>query len=264
MAKRPLCDGDAAPLASKKPRVTRILLSPSFSTKAGLALLTSFAHLNDVEVATIREYGSLLPWLTAADVKRRGVTDAFVDVLSSLASNLREVTLSFNPYITDSSLMLLGFRCPQLVSLELQDCMAITSQGLESVLRGCKGELEVLDVRGCSLLDDTAASMIAMCGKLRILRVRGTALTATGLRRVIASCPSIEVIDVSGITLSSSDIQFLVASLTHLRNIDVSFCPGLPATDVQSLFDVNPCMTVKAFGVDLFGVRVPSTATLVY
>jgi len=264
MAKRPLSFDDAGPITIKKARIARLVLVPSRQISSSPVTSKSLAHLNEVEFATLQEYGSLLPWLTAADAKRRGVTDAFVDILSSSASNLREASFSFNPEITDSSLMLLGFRCPHLTSLELQGCPLITTQGLESVLKGCKDDLEVLDVRGCPLLDDKAAEVIASCRRLRVLHLSGSGMTAEGLRVIISSRASLEAIDISGLALSSSDVRFLAVSLERLRNIDVSFCPGMPPEDVQCLFDANPCMTVKAFGIDLFGVRVPSTATLVY
>jgi len=263
MSKRPVSCLDEPPwLDFKKARVVRFLLVPTPRRAPG-ASLTS--QLNEIEVAMMQEYGSLLPWLTSADAKRRQVTDAYVETLSSCAPNLRSLSLSGNPSITDSSLMLLGFRCRQLKTLELQGCAGVTSQGLEFVVANCRSVLEVLDVRGCSLIDDVLANAIALCPNMRELYLSGTAITIEGLRTILASCKKLQVIDVAGFAIASSDIQLLVQSLaTCLRTVDVSFCSGLCPADVQHLFDANQSISVKAFGLDLFGVRVPDTATLIY
>jgi len=262
MSKRPLSYLDEPPsLSFKKSRVARILLVPTRRPVSGVSITS---QLSEAEFAMLQEYGSLLPWLTSADAKRRHVTDAFVEVLSASAPNLRSLSLSGNPSITDSSLMLLGFRCRQLKVLELQGCSGVTSQGLEFVIENCRTELEVLDVRGCPLIDDVVANAVALCPNIRELYLSGTSVTSVGLSAILASCKKLEVIDVAGFAIATSDIQLLIKSLASLRTVDVSFCMGLCPSDVQHLFDANQSISIKAFGLDLFGVRVPATATLIY
>jgi len=262
MSKRPLSSLDEPPsLSFKKSRVARFLLVPTPRPNRGVSVAS---QLNEFEQAMLQEYGSLLPWLTSADAKRRQVTDAFVEVLSASAPNLRSLSLSGNASITDSSLMLLGFRCRQLKALELQGCPGVTSQGLEYVIGNCRDELEVLDVRGCSLIDDVVANAIALCPNIREVYLSGTAISAVGLGAIVRSCKKLEVIDVAGFAIASSDIQPIIKSLASLRTVDVSFCMALCPADVQHLFDAHQSISIKAFGLDLFGVRVPDTATLIY
>jgi len=258
MSKRPLCFDEPQPFAFKKARVARFLLVP-----APRRVLDG-SQLTESELSALQEYGSLLPFLTAANAKRREVTDAFVDVLSAAAPHLRAVSLSGNAALTDSSLMLLGFRCREVTALELQGCPGITSQGLELVLTSSRASLEILDVRGCPLIGDAVVAPLAVCSNLRELSVAGTSISGTGLQSILAGCHKLEALDVSGLALASADVHNLAGSLPLLRLLDVSFCASLLPKDVQQIFDTDPAITLKAFGVDLLGVRVPSTATLVY
>jgi len=261
MSKRPLCFDEPPPIAFKKARVARFLIVPAPRRVLEGALSS---QLTESELSTLQEYGSLLPFLTAANAKRREVTDAFVDVLSAAAPHLRAVSLSGNTALTDSSLMLLGFRCREVTALELQGCSGITSQGLELVLTGSRTSLEILDIRGCPLIGDVIVPALTACPALRELSLGMTSITSPGLRSIVAGCCKLEMLDVSGLPLASSDVQVLVTSLSQLLLLDVSFCTSLLPSDVQMIFDTYPSITLKAFGVDLFGVRVPATATLVY
>jgi Leucine-rich repeat (LRR) protein len=262
MSKRPLCIDEPHFLAFKKSRVARFLLVPAPRPTNGVSITS---QLNEAELAILQEYGALLPWLTSANAKRKQITDAFVEVLSAAAPNLRALSLSGNAAITDSSLMLLGFRCRRLKTLELQGCDGVTAQGLEFVIANCRNELEVLDVRACPLVDDVVANAIALCPNIRELYLSGTAITSAGVRAIVNSCNNLEIIDLSSIALESSDVQQIMASLGHhLHAVDISFCMGLLPADVQHIFDTNPSINVKAFGLDLFGVRVPAEGTLVY
>jgi len=248
-------------MAFKKSRVARFLLVPAPRQTNGVPITS---QLSEAELATLQEYGSLLPWLTAANAKRKHVTDAFVEVLSAAAPNLRDLSLSGNAGITDSSMMLLGFRCRRLKTLELQGCDGITAQGLEFVIANSRDDLEVLDVRGCPRVDDSVADAIARCPNIRELYLSGTGLTSVGVRAIVSGCKKLENIDVSGIAFTSSDVQHIMASLGHLRAVNISFCTGVCAGDVQHIYTANPSINIKAFGLDLFGVSVPSTGALIY
>jgi len=261
MSKRPLCVDEPHFMSFKKSRVARFLLVPGPRPTHGVSISS---QLNEAELATLQEYGSLLPWLTAANAKRKQITDAFVEVLSAAAPNLRDLSLSGNAALTDSSMMLLGFRCRRLKTLELQGCDGVTAQGLEFVIANCRNDLEVLDVRGCPLVDDSVAHAIAMCPNIHELYLSGTSITSAGVRAIVASCKNLEIIDVSGVALTSPDVQHIMASLAHLRAVDISFCTGVFPGDVQHIFDINPSVNIKAFGLDLFGVRVPTTGALIY
>ena len=103
-----------------------------------------------------------------------------------------------------------------LQELNLTDCANLTDRGIEGLAERCR-KLDVLILRGCDKLTDTALRHIAdpamstaaatpMCDTIHTLNLAySTGLTASGILALLPACACLEDLDLSGLASFVSD-----------------------------------------------------------
>jgi len=222
--------------------------------------------LTDVETRLLFEInqGCHLPTAEAIDLANSPISDAFVDVLSSVAPALKKINLSFTS-VSDSSLMLLAIRCPNLVDINLACCRNVTTQGVEFLFRARNRQIRSINLSQCSGIDSRAVlSIITFCPTIQSLSLGQLQISPVVLARLANRCSNLLRLDLSHVEIPEGLLMQLCQSVKRLDYLDVSFCKNVSPSGINALIRQFPMIEIRAFGVDLAGVEQGDFSVLVF
>ena len=191
-----------------------------------------------------------MPALSAISVENTDVSDTFIDALTKAAPSLASVNLSGNPSLTDSALLMLAMRCPQLRSLSVSNCANVSDEGLDFVIRALNVNLLRLEVSNCPKVSNATATKLAdHCPRLQSVRTSGSAITASGLCEVITACRDLIELDMAHSDVGSFELALVAKCLSNLQHLDVSFCFNVTEGDLLKLLAASWALEVRVFGL---------------
>ena len=114
-----------------------------------------------------------------------------------LGKTLTRLSLEFL-YVTESTLLTMGRRCPNLECLTLRDCYyIITDRKLETLFHKLT-KIQFLDLSYCNHITDlTLVNMHKLCPDIRCLNLMGLPrITGDALIELVRTCPKLKKIDI--------------------------------------------------------------------
>ncbi|KAJ1562362.1 hypothetical protein HK096_010854 [Nowakowskiella sp. JEL0078] len=113
-----------------------------------------------------------------------------------IRENLRYLTLRFTD-TSDTHLIFIAERCPNIRFLNLESCRAISDEGIQAIATHCTS-LIILDLSYCIRTTETAIKSLVTQRFLEQLHIKGLPhLTASSVQIVAKACPKLEKIDCS-------------------------------------------------------------------
>jgi F-box/leucine-rich repeat protein 2/20 len=237
----------------------------SFITESGFMYLTAgcpkltklvckgVTHMNDACLALC---GDRLKNLTIVKLQKcLQYTNDGVARLTEGCPNIRSLSLSQNPSISDLALSAIGENCPEIRTLELSCCSHVTDQGFYLLTRNRPEApagseewlhpLQYLDVEECNQLTDaTLHNFATNCPNLKELILSHCDLVTNEGIRALAQSPGVHV-SLRKIKLDNCP-QVTDEALTDLCN-----CPSLVEID---LYD---CQLITRNGISQMRSRLP-------
>lgn len=145
----------------------------------------SLAHLAKACAARLRE------------LRLKGVGDAGDETLYALGAHCPGLTIldASGLRCTDEGVCALAAGCRCLEQLFLAGCKRVSSRGVEAVATHCGAQLRLLDLQGCSTVDDGAACRLAeCCSSLETISFQCCPrLTDLGFAALCRSCPLVHI-----------------------------------------------------------------------
>ena len=130
-----------------------------------------------------------------------------------LGKTLTRLSLEFF-FVTESTLLLLSRRCPNLECLTLKDCSyIITDQKLETLFHKLTN-IQFLDLSYCKhLTDRTLLSMHKMCPNLKCLNIMGLPkISREALVELVRTCSKLKKVDIRDNESFQTEIAVLMKS----------------------------------------------------
>ncbi|XP_024980317.1 F-box/LRR-repeat protein 3 isoform X2 [Cynara cardunculus var. scolymus] len=221
------------------------------------------------------------------------ITDLGIDLLSKKCLHLKHLSISYLKIsneslrsisnlkelekllmvgcglVDDGGLHFLGNGCPSLQVLDITRCEHVSSSGLISVIRGCKGlqnlnagyyfllvygrpNLKMLDLTCCDDITDVAISAIASsCRKLLCLKLESCSLlTEKSFSYLGSSCHLLEELDLTECHVNDIGLDNL-SKCSELRCLKLGICTDISDTGLSYI--ASHC---KIEELDLYRYRV--------
>ncbi|XP_042324603.1 dynein regulatory complex subunit 6 isoform X2 [Sceloporus undulatus] len=173
---------------------------------------------------------------------------SFVD--GSSGSRIRELILSNCSYVTDSAVLKIAQRCPNLIYLNLSHCRAVTDAGIETLVlisslayinisglditdqRFCFDvrRLDYIDFSFCPQLSNHSLKNLTLnCRKLTTLSMVGCCkINDVGIQFVAVCCNFLHYLDISGcVNITDKALKFLGKGCHQLRILKMLYCKGI-------------------------------------
>ncbi|KAI9093761.1 hypothetical protein DFS34DRAFT_256907 [Phlyctochytrium arcticum] len=161
-------------------------------------------------------------------------SDCLIRLLQSVGEKLDNLTLNGHPFVDDALLNdVLAPMCPDLEHISLEDCPAITSDGLIKFFSSYKPTkpLKTLNLfRNTSLNDDAIVSILNLHGSgLESLNLNGLdELKVYSLEQIAKLAPSLKVLDVSWIrNMNDTILEEILVKCCNLERVKVYGCNRL-------------------------------------
>jgi EIN3-binding F-box protein len=231
-------------------------------------------NITDASLAVIGYYGKAVTDLTLTRLATVGERGFWVMANAAGLQNLRCMSLTSCPGITDLALSSIAKFCPSLKqlylrkcghvsdagltaftesakvfeNLQLEECNRVTLVGILSFLRNCSQKFRALSLAKCMGIKDicSAPAQLPLCRSLRFLTIKDCpGFTDASLAVVGMICPQLEQVDLSGLgeVTDSGLLPLIQSSEAGLIKVDLSGCKNITDATVSSL--------VKAHGKSL-------------
>lgn len=178
--------------------------------------------------------------------KCSGVTDTDLSFVVSRLKNLLKLDITCNRNITDVSLSAITSSCPCLISLRMESCTHVSSEGLRLIGKRCC-HLEELDITD-SDLDDEGLKALSRCSKLTSLKI-GICMRISdeGLIHIGKSCSELRDIDLyRSDGIGDEGVTQIAQGCPMLESINLSYCTEI--TDL-SLVSLSKCAKLNTLEI---------------
>jgi len=189
--------------------------------------------------------------LNCSDMELTGST--LVDTAHQMP-NLRHLYVANTRTFVTAAVSAIGKHCPQLISLDVSNCVKLADEALEAVAGGA---VELLRLKGCGRLSlEVVCATIQRCRALQVLDVRNCSFAPDQFVRVVAqSGLQLRKLDIGGLgncdTLYDScddSLQLLCNSAMSESLTELQIC-GFQITDAGAASIVE-CHKMRALGLD--------------
>lgn len=226
------------------------------------------------------------------------VTDQGICTIAAKCRDLREVYLRRRKGLGNVGLTALMQSCPNIVHLDLGFCNKITDQALEAI--GAAGHLEILILRGCTLITDRGLASLAAGSTARSLKrldlcecdritdlgvsllqqlsyLQVLNLAECGPRITDAGCvdlkwiASLESINLSWL-INISDVSMLAIArhCQSLKEINITGCESVTGDGVRAFSQhtslqamiLNACYNIHCDAIEQIVLECPSLGYL--
>ncbi|KAG5545179.1 hypothetical protein RHGRI_017607 [Rhododendron griersonianum] len=217
-----------------------------------VVIADSMPCLEDLDISyPSNDFGSV-PELQGRSLGEVGVTDSGIEEVSLKLKSLRKINVSANEFLTDKSLIALSTNCVYLTDIVVLNCLLVTSDGIEFVMRNSTNlSLVSVDGIGFSSLDDCSIrcarnistleihDSVVPDGYLHLLAKAGiplksftlshcVTLTFSGISSVLSKYSSLKSLSLDGIdVLTDEKMSDLSQYLSALVTICLDLCHNL-------------------------------------
>ena len=140
-----------------------------------------------------------LETVTEIDGELSNMTDADLEyVVAPDCPNLTSLNLQNCGGLTDAAVIALAQGCPKLLSLNLRNCSRITSRGIMALTQGCS-QLLSLNLQGCGKIMDAAVIALSQgCPQLSSLTLNWCIrITDAAVIALSQGCPRLSFLDLT-------------------------------------------------------------------
>ncbi|CAD5119492.1 DgyrCDS8099 [Dimorphilus gyrociliatus] len=151
-----------------------------------------------------------------------------------------------NTRLSDNGLRIIGRRCPELRSLVIRKCSAVTNVGICEIVSRCVN-LNQLDASGCPnvsclcLSPSASAHLPAHAKRVYVRNLdlsECSALEDTGLHLIASYCNQLQYVYLRKcIRITDIGLQYLASLCSNIKELSVSDCP--------SIGDAGICQTAE-------------------
>lgn len=231
-------------------------------------------NVTDASLAVIGYYGKAITELTLTRLATVGERGFWVMANAAGLQNLRCLSVTSCPGVTDLALASISKFCPSLKllslrkcghvsdaglkaftesgkvfeNLQLEECNRVTLVGILTFLLNCSQRFRALSLVKCMGIKDicSAPAQLPHCRSLRFLTIKDCpGFTDASLAVVGMICPQLEQFDLSGLgeVTDNGLLPLIQSSETGLVKVDLGGCKNITDVAVSSL--------VKAHGKSL-------------
>lgn len=177
-----------------------------------------------------------LDTVTEIDARLSKIQNADVEYVARMCPNL--TTLRLNDCdITDESLFALSQNCPQLLSLNVAYCSAITNAGVVALSQGCR-QLMYLNLSDCEKITDNGVIALAQgCPQLTSLYLQCCEnITDAGVIALAQGCPQLLSFELTTSKhITDASIIAIAQACPKLTNINLAYCRNITTRSVIAL-----------------------------
>nr|CAB3449247.1 unnamed protein product [Digitaria exilis] len=177
-----------------------------------------------------------------------GVTDLALSSIAKFCPSLKQLCLRKCGHVSDAGLTAFSESAKVFENLQLEECNRVTLVGILSFLRSCSQRFRALSLVKCTGIKDicSAPAKLPLCKSLRFLTIKDCpGFTDASLAVVGMICPQLEQVDLSGLgeVTDGGLLPLIQSSEAGLIKVDLSGCKNITDVAVSSL--------VKAHGKSL-------------
>jgi len=184
---------------------------------------------------------AVLP-LRRINLSHTNISDLGIRFLVQRCPKLKHITLKACHSITNTSLSLIAQHCQHVSSLNFAECSNITDYGVQIIAQQSKTNLSLLDLNDCPGITDQIFQYLCFyCPNLKQLRIRGTHISADGILHMVSTLALTEL-NVHGLEISDDMLRHIGYHQKKLQILDISFCHGVTATGIRTLFKGCPML----------------------
>jgi len=197
------------------------------------------------------------PNLLCLDLSYTQITDTGIISIATKCPNLSSIVLNGCLGITDVSLSFLAQHCKRIQVLSVSGCPRIGDIGVQLIAQESKLHLHVLDVNDCPRISDKTLLYLGhYCPGITCLRLKNTSVSAPVLYKLLSSRLHLTELNVQGLSLTDTFLVVLSRfQLSSLKLLDISFCTHLSFSCLEQVLE----KLVLLEEVHMFGL--PTTDT---
>ncbi|EES06473.1 hypothetical protein BDA96_04G089700 [Sorghum bicolor] len=223
-------------------------------------------NITDASLAVIGYYGKAVTDLTLTRLATVGERGFWVMANAAGLQNLRCMSVTSCPGVTDLALASIAKFCPSLKqlclrkcghvsdaglkaftesakvfeNLQLEECNRVTLVGILAFLLNCSQKFRALSLVKCMGIKDigSAPAQLPLCRSLRFLTIKDCpGFTDASLAVVGMICPQLEQVDLSGLgeVTDNGLLPLIQSSEAGLIKVDLSGCKNITDVAVSSL-----------------------------
>uniref|UniRef100_A0ACD5Z5D9 Uncharacterized protein n=1 Tax=Avena sativa TaxID=4498 RepID=A0ACD5Z5D9_AVESA len=173
-----------------------------------------------------------------------GVTDLAIVSIAKFCSSLKQLCLNKCEHVSDAGLKAFAEAAKMLENLQLEECNRVTLVGVLACLINCSQKFRALSLVKCTGVKDICAApaQLPVCKSLRFLTIKDCpGFTDASLAVVGMICPQLEQVDLSGLgEVSDNGLLPLIKSAeSGLVKVDLSGCKNITDVAVSALMKAH-------------------------
>uniref|UniRef100_A0ACD5ZLA8 Uncharacterized protein n=1 Tax=Avena sativa TaxID=4498 RepID=A0ACD5ZLA8_AVESA len=173
-----------------------------------------------------------------------GVTDLAVVSIAKFCTSLKQLCLKKCEHVSDAGLKAFAESAKLLENLQLEECNRVTLAGVLACLVNCSQKFRALSLVKCTGVKDICAApaQLPVCKSLRFLTIKDCpGFTDASLAVVGMICPHLEQVDLSGLgEVSDNGLLPLIKSAeSGLVKVDLSGCKNITDVAVSALMKAH-------------------------
>jgi hypothetical protein len=173
------------------------------------------------------------------------ITDRFL-LATNFSSGLTSVDFTKSANLTDVGVRRLAAQCPQLQSVNLQQCDKVTDAGAQSLAQ-CP-QLQSVNLQGCDKLTDAGVQGLAQCPQLQSVNLRRCGKVTDAGVESLAQCPQLQSVNLSYCDkVTDAGVQRL-AQCPLLQSVELTQCEEVTDAGVESLAQCPQLQSVNLAG----------------
>jgi len=210
-----------------------------------LAQLSSLISLSICGSEMVTDRGvqilARLPTLRMLDLSRCTHISSISLVALAATVALTTLDLSFCSNITDAGVQVIAAALPELHTLILAHCLAISNVGVEALAR--VSTLRVLSIRGCSCVTDEGLKALSEHHLICTLNLGFCYLvTDQGVKFIVKGLPGLMDLSVHACNMVTDGSLMAVAELSAMRSLDISSCTQVSDKGIKAVVGCLPLL----------------------
>jgi len=173
-----------------------------------------------------------------------GVTDLAIVSIAKFCSSLKQLCLNKCEHVSDAGLKAFAEAAKMLENLQLEECNRVTLVGVLACLINCSQKFRALSLVKCTGVKDICAApaQLPVCKSLRFLTIKDCpGFTDASLAVVGMICPQLEQVDLSGLGEVSDNrlLPLIKSAESGLVKVDLSGCKNITDVAVSALMKAH-------------------------
>ncbi|KAK1615864.1 hypothetical protein QYE76_021381 [Lolium multiflorum] len=248
-----VCDqGISSLVCSAAATLAKIRLQGLNITDASLAVIGYYGKaVTDLTLARLAAVGERGFWVMAnanglqnlrciSVTSCPGVTDLAIVSVAKFCLSLKQLCLKKCEHVSDAGLKAFAESAKLLENLQLEECNRVTLVGVLACLVNCSQKFRALSLVKCTGVKDICAApaQLPVCKSLRFLTIKDCpGFTDASLAVVGMICPQLEQVDLSGLgeVTDSGLLPLITSSESGLVKVDFSGCKNITDVAVSAL-----------------------------